>query len=221
MRSRDHAHVGIDQQYRAAIGRSDADGEALVAGVHGVRAGAWLAARPWCVHHHGVRRMDLVHPHKMFRRDAHRFRHAAAILDDIGAVVVRAQSAIEAFVDAAGDATLARKERVAKAGNSRQQRRGEFHAVAPLAPCLSSLKPASWSRCGSVTASTLNIVPMPPRPPPISRFSAPEMSSETSGVVLAISVTARASMPSRLRKSPCSTGPWTRAPTSSAARPSA
>ena len=35
-------------------------------------------------------------------------------------------------------------------------------------------------RLGSEIASTLNIEPMPPRPPPISRFSAPEMSSETS-----------------------------------------
>ena len=61
-------------------------------------------------------------------------------------------------------------------------------ACSALASGFSSLNPASEVRWGSETASTLNIDPMPPRPPPISRFSAPEMSSETSGVAFAIRV---------------------------------
>ena len=51
------------------------------------------------------------------------------------------------------------------------------------APGGSSLKPATDGEVGSVTASTLNIDPMPPRPLSVSRFSAAEMSAETSGVV--------------------------------------
>ena len=53
-------------------------------------------------------------------------------------------------------------------------------AVRPWRPAARRSKPASEVRFGSEIASTLNIDPMPPRPPPVSRFSAPEMSSETS-----------------------------------------
>jgi hypothetical protein len=49
-------------------------------------------------------------------------------------------------------------------------------------------------RLGSVTASTLNIEPMPPRPESVSRFSALSTSAEASGLALAISDAARASI---------------------------
>src|ERR1700728_1648509 len=42
----------------------------------------------------------------------------------------------------------------------------------------SSANPASVVRLGSETPSTLNISPMPPRPPPTSRFNALATSSE-------------------------------------------
>ena len=88
-----------------------------------------------------------------------------------------------------------------------------------LPPAFSrSLRPARPASRGSEMPSTLNIEPMPPRPVSVSRFSATEMSVATSGVAFCISAAARVSMPTRLRKSPCVTGPCTRAPTSSAAR---
>src|SRR6266478_1714774 len=165
--------------------------------------------------------MDLPDAEKMLGRHAHLLGHPATIFRDPGGVVVRAEAAIEALVDAVGHAAVARKESVAQAGNGREQRRSQLHGGPASASGCLSLNPASAVRWGPEIASTLNIDPMPPRPPPISRFSAPEMSSEISGVVFAINVSARVSMPSRLRNSPCVTGPWTRAPRSSAARTSA
>src|ERR1700694_5979790 len=165
--------------------------------------------------------MDLPDAQEMLGRNAHLRRHPAPVLPDIDGIVVRAEAAIEASVNALGHAALAGKEGMMQAGNGREQRRGEPHVSSALASCRSSLSPASEVIEGSEIASTLNIDPMPPRPPPISRFIAPEMSAETSGVVLAISVAARVSMPSRFRNSPCGTGPWTCAPRSSAARTSA
>src|SRR6202166_3809821 len=141
--------------------------------------------------------MDLPDAEKMLGRDAHLLRHPAPILRALGGIVVRAEAAIEALVDAVGHAAVAREESVAQAGNGREQRGAQHHGSSALPSGVSSAKPASEVRLGSETASTLNIDPMPPRPPPISRFSAPEMSSETSWLALAISVTARVSMPSR------------------------
>src|SRR6202012_2312533 len=147
--------------------------------------------------------------------------HPPAVFRDMGGIVVRPEAAIEAGIDAAGDAALAGEKGVAQARNGREQRRSQRHRVSTLAVDSASVSPAIEVRWGSEIATTLNIEPMPPRPPPISRFSAPEISSETSGVAFAISVAARVSMPSRLRNSPCGMGPWTRAPMSSAARTSA
>ena len=50
---------------------------------------------------------------------------------------------------------------------------------------LAQIPPAQSDEAREI-ASTLNIDPMPPRPPPISRFSAPAMSSETSWLAFAI-----------------------------------
>src|SRR5215210_6434665 len=165
--------------------------------------------------------MDLPYAEKVRRRDAHLLRHSPTVFSDSSGIVVRAKPAIEAIVKAAGHAAVAGKEGVAQARNGRQQRRSDHHAGSAFSSGLSSAKPASELRLGSETASTLNIDPMPPRPPPTSRLSAPEMSSETSWLAFAIRVTARVSMPSRFKKSPCGTGPCTRAPRLSAARASA
>src|ERR1700722_1921150 len=217
MRRADHARARIDQKDRPAIGRGDADGETCRARHDGVGARP-RRALPWTGRDHRVGRMDLVHAEKMRGVNAHLLRHPAAVLRDMGGHVVRAEAAIEAFIDVGGDAAVAGEESVAQPGNRRQQRRAEPHGCAAPAACASSSNPASAVRWGSETASTLNIDPMPPRPPPISRCSAPEMSSETSWLAFAIRLTARVSMPSRFRKSPCGTGPWTRPPRSSAAR---
>src|SRR2546430_7980540 len=165
--------------------------------------------------------MDLVRAEQALGRNAHLLGHPAAIFRDMGRIVVRAEAAIEALVDSARYPALAGEERMAQPGDGCEQRRSERHAVSSPGAGGSSLRPATEVRLGSVTASTLNIDPMPPRPLSVRRFSAAGISAETSGVVFPISVTARVSMPSRLRNSPCVTGPWTRAPTSSAARTSA
>src|SRR6476469_6823784 len=220
MNRADHARVRIDQQYRSAVGGGDADGETFGARDDGVGARP-RRALPRPGRHHGIGRMDLEGAEQALRRNSHLFRHPAAIFRDIGGIVARAEAAVEALVDAVGHAALAREERMTEAGNGGEQRGSQSHEGSALGCCWSSSNPASAVSLGSEIASTLNIEPMPPRPPPISRFSAPEMSSEISGVVLAISVTARVSMPSRWRKSPCDTGPGTRAPRSSAARASA
>src|SRR5882762_4286696 len=217
MNSADHARVGIDQQYRSAIGRGDADGQTLGAGDDGVGARP-RRALPWSGGYHRVRRMDLPYAEEMLRRDAHLLRHPPAVFGHLGGIVLRAEAAIEALVDAVGHAAVARKESVAQAGNGREQRRSQLHGGPASASGCLSLNPASAVRWGPEIASTLNIDPMPPRPPPISRFSAPEMSSEISWVALAIRPSARVSMPRRWRNSPCGTGPWTRASRSSAAR---
>ena len=127
MRRADHARGGIDEQDRSAIGRGDADRKAFGAGDEGV--GARLVARPGSGRHHGVGRMDLVHAEKAIRCDAHLLGHPAAVFRDMGGVIVRAEAAIEAFVNAAGHAALAGEESVAQARNGRQQRRSEGHGV--------------------------------------------------------------------------------------------
>jgi hypothetical protein len=66
--------------------------------------------------------MDLEGAEQALRRDAHLFRHPAAIFRDIGRIVVRAEAAVEALVDALGHAAFARKERVTQAWNGGEQR---------------------------------------------------------------------------------------------------
>src|SRR5438128_5508739 len=165
--------------------------------------------------------MDLVQGEEIFRRHPHLRRHARAVLDDLGRIVMRAGTAVEARVDAFGDAAFAGEEGMAQAGDGRKKRRAQHHDGLAFASWVSSLSPASEIRSGCEMPITLNIEPMPPRPESVSRFSAPSISAETSGAALAINVAARASMPSRLRKSPWVCGPCTRAPRSSAARASA
>src|SRR6202035_2926579 len=220
MRRADHARVGIDEQKRSAVGRGDTDGETFGAGDDGVSARA-RGALPWSGRDRRIGRMALMHAEKMRGRHTHLLRHPATIFRDSGGIVVGAAPPLGGCIKANGDAAFAAEESVTQAGDGREQRRLQLHGTSALASGLSSANPAREMRLGSEIASTLNIDPMPPRPPVTSRFNAPEISSETSGEAFAISVIARVSMPSRLRKSPCGTGPWTWAPRSSAARTSA
>src|SRR5579859_634521 len=218
MRRPDHARRGIDEQDRSAIGCGDADGEPFTPRHDGVGLRPRRSV-PWTARQHRIRRVDLVHADEMRGRDAQLFRHPAAVFGHPGRVIVRAEAAIEAGIDTIGHAAVAGEKSVAKPWNGRKQGGGK-HQEAP-ADSLSSLRPGSEVRLREETPSTLNIEPMPLRPPPVNRFSAAEMSSLTSCDAFAINATARVSMPSRFRKSPCVTGPWTSAPTSSAARASA
>src|SRR5258708_11687462 len=111
---------------------------------------------------------------KMGRRDAHLFRHPAAVLRNIGRIVFRAEAAIEALVDAIRHPALAREEGVTQAGNGREQRRSHHHESSASVSG-SYANPATAVRSGSETAINLNIEPMPPRPVPTSRFIRPEI----------------------------------------------
>src|SRR5215510_10107243 len=108
--------------------------------------------------------MDLVCAEQALGRHAHLLGHPAAIFRDAGGFVVRAEPAIEALIDSVGHSALAGEEGVAQSGNGCEQRRSERHAVSSPGAGGSSLSPATSSRLGSVTASTLNIDPVPPRP---------------------------------------------------------
>src|SRR5882724_1305223 len=226
MRRADHPRVRIDKQYRSAVGRGDADRKPLGTRHDGVGLRP-RRALPRPGRDHRVRGMDLMHVEKLLERNAHPLRHPAPIFVDIVAIVVRAKPTVKAAIeptvmpsiDAVGDAAVAGEEGVAQAGNGREQRRTKHHADQPAG--FPSLSPGNAVSCRSETPRTLNMTPMPQRPPPISRFSAFEMSSDTSWLAFAIKVTARVSMPSRVRNSPCVTGPCTRAPMSSAACASA
>src|SRR5258705_11202413 len=151
--------------------------------------------------------MDLVRAEQGLRCNTLLSGHVAVIFRGAGGVVVGAEAAIEALVDSARYPALAGEEGVAQPGNGCEQRRSERHAVSSPGAGGSSLRPATEVRLGSVTASTLNIDPMPPRPLSVRRLSAAGISAETSGVGFPISVRGRVSMPSRLRNSPCVTGP--------------
>ena len=71
---------------------------------------------------HGVsatttsRRMDLIGGEEAVRLDAERRRHARAVFGDWRGVVVRADAAVEARIDAVGNAAFAGEEGVADAG---------------------------------------------------------------------------------------------------------
>src|SRR6186713_1290245 len=218
MGAADHARIGVDEQHRPAIGGGDAERDAGRFR-HQRIALRPRPARPWCFGDEHVRRMDLVQAEEMVRCDADMLGHAAAVLRDEGLIVVGAEPAIQRGIDAVGDAALAGEEGMAQAGHRRQQRGSKRHEASPVRS--KSLRPASPVNRGSEMPSTLNIEPMPLRPVSVSRLSATEMSVATSGVAFCIRAAARVSMPTRLRKSPCVTGPCTRAPTSSAARASA
>src|SRR5665213_2587156 len=144
LRRPDHARVRVDQQDRAAIGRGDAERKPFRTGDHGVRARP--LARPGAGHDHRVRRMDLPDAEEMRRCDLHPLGHPAAVLRDMGGIVVGADAAIEALIDALGRAAVAGEESVAQPGNCRQQRRSEHHAGSALASGFSSSKPARAAR---------------------------------------------------------------------------
>ncbi len=61
--------------------------------------------------------MDLIGGEEVQGGDAHLRRHAPAVLGHMRGIVVRSEPAIEAGIDAFGDAAVAREERVAQAGN--------------------------------------------------------------------------------------------------------
>src|SRR5437763_532122 len=88
--------------------------------------------------------MDLVRAEQALGRNAHLLGHPAAIFRDTGWIVVRAEPAIEGFVDSTGHPALAGEERVAQPRNGCEQRRSERHAVSSPGAGGSSLRPATF-----------------------------------------------------------------------------
>src|SRR3981081_571641 len=100
--------------------------------------------------------MDLKNGEKMRWANPHLFRHPPAIFRDASGIVIGADAAVEACIEAVGHTAVAAKESVAQAGNGREQRRAQRHgSSAPVSSGFSSANPASLVRLGSEIASTL------------------------------------------------------------------
>src|ERR1700759_3816887 len=112
--------------------------------------------------------MNLEHGEEAFRRDAQRRCHAGAVFRNVFRIVVGADAAVQPGVDPFGNAALAADEGMVQAGHAREQGRLYRHhsSVSVLGSGVLAAKPASVVRLGSETPSTLNICPMPLRPPP-------------------------------------------------------
>src|SRR5579864_3696032 len=81
--------------------------------------------------------MNLENSQEAFWRDAQCCGHPPAVFRDMRRIVVRADAAIQAAINAFGDAALAAEEGVPQAGDCRQQRGFQHHGV----PALSSPSP--------------------------------------------------------------------------------
>src|SRR5580704_12911855 len=193
----DDAGVWVGEQDRPAIRGADADGECPHARDDGVGAGPGLG-QPRRFRDHHLRRMNLIAGQEAVRLDPDRSRHARAVFSDMGAVVVRSDAAIEACIEAAGNAPLAREEAVADAAERERSSLDHHGGVS---------NPGSVPSFGSAMASALNNSPMPWAPVSVRRDAASSISSALSREALALSAAARWSMPSRSSKSRCGMGP--------------
>ena len=161
MRRADDVRLRLGKQNRTAIGRAHADGEARRPRDDAVGARARVE-RPRRLGDDDMRRVDLVGGEQTARLDAERGGHARAILGDIGGTVMRADAAIEARIESAGNSALAREKRMAYAGE--RQRLGlDHHDVS---------NPGRESSCGSAMAMALHNSPIPFAPPAVRRESA-------------------------------------------------
>src|SRR5580692_10492074 len=193
----DDAGVWFGEENRPAIRGADPDGECPDARDDGVGAGPGLG-QPRRFRDYHLRRVDLIAGQKAARLDPDRGRHAGAVFRDMGAVVVRSNAAIEARIEAAGNAALAREEAVADAV---ERERSSFDHHGGVA------NPGRGPNFGSAMASALNNSPMPWAPVSVRRDAASSISSALSREALALSAAARLSMPSRSSRSRCRMGP--------------
>src|SRR3954471_19677051 len=124
--------------------------------------------------------MNLECGEEMLRRHADRRGHQPAVFVHARRIVLRAEAAVQAAIDAVGDAALAAEKSVTQARSGGQQRRLQHHGCwSSAARSWPADGPTSCPMCGSETPIPWNIAPMPRRPPPISRFSASETVSDT------------------------------------------
>src|SRR5580700_1904458 len=193
----DDAGVWLGEEDRPAIGGADADGERPHARDDGVGAGPGLR-QPRRFRDYHLRRMNLIAGQKAARLDPDRGRHAGAVFRDMGAVVIRPDAAIEARIEAAGNAALACEEAMADAVERERSSLDHHGGVA---------NPGSGPSFGSAMAIALNNSPMPCAPVSVRRERASSISSALSREALALSAAARWSMPSRSSRSRCEMGP--------------
>ncbi len=179
-----------------------------------------VGARPTCMRpgligHHHVGRMDLIGRDQAIRRHAERCGHAGAVFGDLVGRIVRADAAIERGIDALRHAAVACEEGVA---NARElgERRGLQHTAGSYS------NPGGTPTDGCAKAATLNSMPMPVRPWPISRASAEVDIGGRGGRGLGLERGGtRARFRGRRRNCDCSIGPKPFAPIASTARASA
>ena len=114
------ARLRVGEQDRPAIGGRYADREPGVA-VTTASARGRASGAQGCSDRHHLRRMDLIGGEEAIRRDAERCRHAGAVLRHVRGRIVGAGAAVEACVDAVGDAARAGEEGVADAGQRGQR----------------------------------------------------------------------------------------------------
>src|SRR3984957_1908932 len=187
----------LGEEDRPAIRGAHPDRQRPHAGDDGVGTGPRLG-QPRRLGDHHLRRMDLIAGQKAVWLDPDRSRHAGAVFRDMGAVVVRPDAAIEACIEGAGNAALAREEAVADAVE-RERSSLDHHGDVS--------NPGSGPSFGSAMASALNNSPMPCAPVSVRRAAASSISNALSREALALSAAARWSMPRRSSRSRCRIGP--------------
>src|SRR3984893_12307894 len=193
----DDSGVWVGKKDRSAIRGADADGKRPHARDDGV--GAWAGlGQPRRFRDHHLRRVDLQAGQKAARLDPDRGRDAGAVFRDMGAVVVRSDAAIEARIEAAGNAALTREEAVADAVERERSSLDHHGGVT---------NPGSGPSFGSAMASALNNSPMPWAPVSVRRAAASSISNALSREALALSAAALWWMRSRSSRSRCRMGP--------------
>ena len=130
MRGADDARVRIGEQHRPAIGGADPDRKPGHAGHDGVGARSGLGG-PRRLGDDDVRRVNLIGGEQAVRLDRERRRHAGAIFGDQASLIARAHAAIEARIDAPGDAALAGEEGVAEPGQLQRFGLDHHRAISP------------------------------------------------------------------------------------------
>ena len=116
------ARLRVGKKHRPAIGRADADGNARAARDDGIRPRP-LAGFPRLVDHDRLGAMHLIGRGELVGIDAERRHRARPVGKDERPLVLRSDAAIEARIDPRRQATLAREEAMADAGEGKQRMR--------------------------------------------------------------------------------------------------
>jgi hypothetical protein len=135
--------VRSPEQHRRAVGGQDAEDEFRL--VRRQRVGL-NPVRGRLRHDNAFGTMRLVHGDQPIRRQAKFFRHAAAVFDHGGTVVLRAHAAIEAVIDTGADAAPAAEKAVRGVFRFKYFIGDEHIRLLPYSVILSVAKNLSYSR---------------------------------------------------------------------------